>query len=34
MPDLRLPLAKARDTGLLPDLPVIRDDMVSAALEL
>jgi hypothetical protein len=34
MPDLRLPLAKARDAGLLPDLPVIREDMMSAVLNL
>jgi hypothetical protein len=34
MPDYRLPLARAREVGLLPDLPVIRQDMNSAVLNL
>jgi hypothetical protein len=34
MPDYRLPLARAREVGLLPDLPVIRKDMKSAVLNL
>lgn len=34
MPDYRLPLARAREAGLLPDLPVIREDINSAVLNL
>lgn len=34
MPDYRLPLARARDVGLLPDLPAIRADINSAVLNL
>jgi hypothetical protein len=34
MPDFRLPLARAREAGLLPDLPAVRNDMKSAALNL
>jgi hypothetical protein len=34
MPDYRLPLARAREAGLLPDLPAIRKDVNSAALNL
>jgi hypothetical protein len=34
MPDLRLPAAKAQEVGLLPDLPVIRNDMMSAVVNL
>jgi len=34
MPDYRLPLARAREVGLLPDLPAIRNDMNSAVLNL
>jgi|SRR5579859_1011446 len=34
MPDYRLPLARAREVGLLPDLPVIRQDINTAVLNL
>jgi hypothetical protein len=34
MPDRRLPLARAREAGLLPDLPAIRDDIMGAAAHL
>ena len=34
MPDYRLPLARAREVGLLPDLPAVRQDINSAVLNL
>ena len=34
MPDYRLPLTRAREVGLLPDLPAIRADINSAVLNL